>query len=65
MATITAKAGNKTATCTVTVDVPEGIEEVLENTELVIYDLNGNLLINHKDLKRGVYIINGVKTMVK
>ena len=64
-AIITAKAGNKTATCTVTVDVPEGIEEVLENTELVIYDLNGNLLINHKDLKRGVYIINGVKTMVK
>ena len=64
-AVITAEAGNKKATCTVTVDYEAGIDEVVENAELVIYDLNGNLVINHKELKRGIYIINGVKTMVK
>ena len=64
-AVITAEAGSKKATCTVTVNPEAGIDEIIENTELVIYDLNGNLVINHKDLKRGIYIINGVKTIVK
>ena len=64
-ATITAKAGDKTATCVVVVEAPSGIDTVKENAELVIYDLKGNVLTNKKNLEQGVYIINGVKTVVK
>ena len=64
-ATITAKAGDKTATCSVVVEWPAGIDGIKENAEVVIYDLKGNILTNQKNLGQGVYIINGVKTVVK
>ena len=64
-ATITAKAGDKTATCSVVVEWPAGIDGIKEDAELIIYDLKGNVLTNQKNLGQGVYIINGVKTVVK
>ncbi len=63
--TITAEAGGKAATCTVVVEQVAGINDVEENDNLVIYDLKGNVKTNQNNLEQGVYIINGVKTMVK
>ena len=65
-ATITAKAGEKTATCVVTVvDAVSGVNEVVYSGEVVIYDLKGNRIAGEEDMTQGVYIINGAKKLVK
>lgn len=62
---ITAKAGDKTAQCAIVVELPAGIDGVESNVEYVVYDLKGNKVLDKENMKRGVYIINGVKTVVK
>ena len=62
-ATITAKAGEKSATCVVTVEYPAGVDEVVYSGEIMIYDLKGNRIADEKEAKQGVYIINGKKIM--
>ena len=43
-----------------------GIEQVMvDGGEIVIYDLNGMRIIDVQELKRGVYIVNGKKVLVK
>ena len=62
-ATITAKAGEQSATCVVTVEYPAGVDEVVYSGEIMIYDLKGNRIVDEKEAKQGVYIINGKKIM--
>ena len=64
-ATITAKAGEMIATCVVTVEDPTGVNEVVYNGEIMIYDLKGNRIADDKNMKQGIYIINGEKQVVK
>ena len=51
--------------CTFTIGVPSGIESVVAETEgeKVIYDMTGRRIKNVT--KSGIYIINGVKTIIK
>lgn len=65
LAIITASAGDKIATCEIVVEYAAGIANVLNNGKDVVYDLKGNRIANKKDLKQGVYIINGAKQVVK
>ena len=63
-ATITAKAGDKEATCVVTVKsrVPDGIEQLTnDNGQWTIYDLTGHKVENPA---KGIYIINGRKVVI-
>ena len=70
--TITAKAGDKTATCTVTVKKADGIEnsEAEDNTwPADIYDITGRMLKKNAtstdDLEKGIYLIKGKKVIIK
>ena len=38
---------------------------MVDGGEIVIYDLNGMRIIDVQELKRGVYIVNGKKILVK
>ena len=66
---ITAKAGDVETTCVITVKLPDGIDMVTENKSLTIYDITGRpIRQNAKSmdaLEKGVYIINGQKTVIK
>ena len=67
-ATITAKAGDKSATCVVTVkaSVPDGIDQLtIDNGKLTIYDLTGRKVTSTENLKGGIYIVNGRKVVIK
>ena len=59
-ATITATAGNYSASCVVTVDVATGIEELKEQKCNAIYDLQGRK-VTHPI--KGIYIVNGKKVV--
>ena len=64
-ATVTAKAGDKEATCVVTVKsrVPDGIDQLtMDNGQWTIYDLMGRRV---EKMEKGVYIVNGKKVIVK
>ena len=70
--TITAKAGDKTATCTVTVKKADGIEnsEAEDNTwPADIYDITGRMVKKNAtstdDLEKGIYLIKGRKVIIK
>lgn len=58
---------NPEFTATYTIVVPEGIEAIIGNaTTVKVYDTKGRLVGNSvKGLKKGVYVINGKKVMVK
>lgn len=69
-ATITARNGDIRATCVVTVVTADGIEQTtLDGATIDIYDITGRpirLKTNSTEgLQRGIYIINGTKTVVK
>ena len=69
-ATITARNGDIRATCVVTVVAADGIEQTtLDGATIDVYDITGRpvrLKTNStKGLQRGIYIINGTKTVVK
>ena len=67
-AVITALAGNKVAICIVKVLKNDtAIDSVNGDnvTKEVIYDLNGNRIVDAKNLNNGIYIINGKKVLVK
>jgi len=67
-ATITAKAGDKSATCVVTVkaSVPDGIDQLtMDNGQWTIYDLTGRKVTSIENLKGGIYIVNGRKVVIK
>ena len=67
-ATITAKAGDKSATCVVTVkaSVPDDIDQLtMDNGQWTIYDLTGRKVTSTENLKGGIYIINGRKVVVE
>ena len=63
-ATITVSTVNGlTATCVVTVEiVPNGIENVDADAELIIYDIHGRRVT---EMTKGLYIVNGKKVIVK
>ena len=66
-ATITAKAGDKEATCVVTVkaSVPDGIDQLtMDNGQWTIYDLTGRKVTSTENLKGGIYIVNGRKVVI-
>ena len=70
--TITAKAGDKTATCTVTVKKADGIENsgAEDNTwPADIYDITGRMVKKNatstNDLEKGIYLIKGKKVIIK
>lgn len=58
---------NPEFTATFTIVVPEGIEAIIGNaTNVKVYDIKGRLVGNSvKNLKKGIYVINGKKVMVK
>ena len=58
---------NPEFTATFTVVVPEGIAGIIGNaTSVKVYDIKGRLVSTSvKNLKKGLYIINGKKVMVK
>lgn len=45
--------------------VSTGIETVCGENGVVVYDLKGNRILDVENLKRGVYIINGRKVLMK
>lgn len=61
-ATISARVGDITVTCTVTVNVPDGIEQVTNDDAAVIYDLTGRRV---EKASKGIYIVNGKKVVLK
>lgn len=71
-ATITARAGNHTATCTVTVIEADGIENCKAEDDTWpadIYDITGCMLKKNAtstdDLEKGIYLIKGRKVIIK
>lgn len=65
--TITAKAGDKEATCVVTVkaSVPDDIDQLtMDNGQWTIYDLTGRKVTSTENLKGGIYIVNGRKVVI-
>ena len=69
-ATITARIGDITATCEVTVVLADGIEQAAEDKAVMtVYDVTGRpVKLDAKSiegLEQGIYIINGRKTVVK
>ena len=67
--TITAKSGDVQATCVITVKLADGIDNVTEEKRVTIYDITGRpVRLDAKSidgLEKGVYIINGQKTVIK
>ena len=65
-ATITATAGDYSATCVVTVEsnVVDGIDnsEIINHKSEIIYDLQGRRVLNPT---KGIYIVNGKKVVIK
>ena len=62
-ATITAKAGDKEATCIVTVSIPDGVEQLtIDKSQSTVYDLHGRRVENPG---KGIYIIGGKKVVIK
>lgn len=66
---ITAKAGDIEVSCIVTVELADNINHAVSTSRLKVYDLTGRLIKQNatsiKDLERGIYIINGRKTVVE
>jgi uncharacterized protein YjdB len=66
---ITAKIEDFEATCVVTVKLADSIEQVAGDERFTVYDLTGRAVLwnatSTDGLQRGVYIINGHKTVVK
>ena len=66
---ITAKSGDVQATCVITVKLADGIDNVTEEKRVTIYDITGRpVRLDAKSidgLEKGVYIINGQKTVIK
>lgn len=51
---------------TYTANIDNGIEQfVIDNSQLIIYDLTGRRITNAENLKGGIYIINGKKVVIK
>ena len=51
---------------TYTANIDNGIEQfIIDNSQLMIYDLTGRRVINTENLKGGIYIVNGRKVIVK
>lgn len=70
--TITAQAGEFTATCTITVTEADGINGIYVDgwaAPANIYDVNGRMIkqgaTSLEGLQKGLYIINGKKVLVK
>lgn len=68
-ATITARIGDLKATCVVTVKVPDGINQVTEDTQtMTIYDITGRPVRvktnSVEGLEQGIYIVNGRKVVI-
>ena len=64
--TISAIVGDKSATCIVTVGDLSGINQLrIDDSQSIIYDLQGRRVLNTENLKSGLYIINGKKTVIK
>ena len=42
-----------------------GLEKIEESEEKIVYDLNGQRILDTENLKQGVYIINGKKVWIK
>ena len=61
----TMPAEDITITGSFALDNTTAIDEVRGNNEIVVYDLNGNRILDTENLERGVYIINGIKVLVK
>ena len=63
-AIITAKAGDKEATCVVTVEYPAGIEKsgIRNHKSEIVFDLQGRKVENPT---KGIYIVGGKKTVVR
>lgn len=66
--TITAEAGGKTATCTLTVTKSTGVDALDSDNEMQVYDLNGHYVGEKVEgLKAGIYIVrqgNSAKKLV-
>ena len=63
--TISAIVGDKSATCIVTVGDLSGINQLrIDDSQSIIYDLQGRRVLNTENLKSGLYIINGKKTVI-
>lgn len=58
--------GNGSVTMTISLSSPAGIEDITTNATIAdkVYDLQGKL-ITQRPLPSGVYIINGMKTLVR
>ena len=41
------------------------LQLTIDNSQLTIYDLSGRKVANAENLKRGIYIVNGKKAIVK
>ncbi len=61
----TMPAEDITITGSFALDNTTAIDEVKGNSDIVVYDLNGNRILDTENLERGVYIINGIKVLVK
>ena len=66
---ITATSGDVVAVCVITVKLPDGIDNVTGDKHLNIYDITGRPVRTDAKsidgLEKGVYIINGQKTIIK
>ena len=64
-AVITAKAGEFTATCEITVTIIDSIDDLKElGIEVVVYSLEGRRITDTDNLKPGLYIVNGKKMLI-
>ena len=66
---ITATSGDVVAVCVITVKLPDGIDNITDNKRLNIYGITGRPVRmdaqSTEGLEKGVYIINGQKTIIK
>lgn len=63
---VTAVYGNaESAPVTATIDITTGISEISANAEVEIYTVDGIRMNNVKNLKSGVYVVNGQKVVIK
>ena len=42
-----------------------GLENIEDSEEMIVYDLNGQRILDTENLKQGIYIINGKKVRIK
>lgn len=63
---VTAVYGNaESAPVTATLDITTGISEVSTSADVEIYTVDGIRMNNAKNLKAGVYVVNGQKVVIK